>query len=149
MTYNPRVALSQMGRHSLIEDGSEQALVVYSASSAGLSVAQTTILLNEFRQRQVPSLGPICITAVNDFVTSSEVMEKNRRLSKKSRTADPHSVWARARVAQAAQFLGSLYGNDADDVPPFQLHDVAWWDENHERYEQFYYLFLNLNHLFK
>jgi hypothetical protein len=28
VTYNPRVALSQRGRHSLIEDGSEQALVV-------------------------------------------------------------------------------------------------------------------------
>ena len=52
--------------------------------------------------------------------------------TKSSGTVNSRSIWDRARVAHAEHFVESLYGNDEDKIPPFQLHGVAWWDEKHK-----------------
>ena len=132
IVYNPKVGLTERGRSPLIVDYSEQSQVVYSAVSAGLSVAQTTIMLNEYRDRLEVCEGPICLSAVNRFVTDSKAIDKSKRQSKKCGTDDPHSVWARARGAQSGQFLGQLYGNDEEGIPPAKFHAIAFWDENHK-----------------
>ncbi|KAJ1382079.1 hypothetical protein B484DRAFT_461950, partial [Ochromonadaceae sp. CCMP2298] len=79
------------------------------------------------------------------FVLRSSVIDRSRRVTKKSGKSDLNTPWAKARMAQCKQFkrqieLGLLpqdclevLNSIAAGLPPLWVHAIVWWDENHKK----------------
>jgi hypothetical protein len=106
--YDARIGEKRRGRKPLILDMTPQAQIVYNAVEAGLSSAQTAVLVNKFRNSQTPYLKPVSWSAVENFIIRSECIKRGRRLTKKSGKDDEISDWAKARVAQCLQLKQQL-----------------------------------------
>ncbi|KAJ1418639.1 hypothetical protein B484DRAFT_333713, partial [Ochromonadaceae sp. CCMP2298] len=87
--YDPHGRERKRGRKPLIVDGTPQAQVAYTALGAGLSTTQTAVLVNEWRAAQLPvPLPSLSWSAVEAFVLRSDVIDRSRRVTKKSGKAD-------------------------------------------------------------
>jgi hypothetical protein len=106
--YDARIGEKRRGRKPLILDMTPQAQIVYNAVEAGLSSAQTAVLVNKFRNSQTPYLKPVSWSAVENFIIRSECIKRGRRLTKQSGKDDEISDWAKARVAQCLQLKQQL-----------------------------------------
>jgi len=109
VSYDSKFNLRKRGSKTLINDLDENSYCIYSALSAGLTVSQTTTLLNEYRIAN-GFLNHVSVPTVERFLQRSDVINRSRRMSEKSGKTDEKSIWAQARVAQSAQFLRQLYG---------------------------------------
>ena len=85
--YDPKKDLHNRGRKIIHKDLGEQSEIVYSGLSAGLSVCQTTILLNEWRHCH-GELEPVCMSVVQRFAQKSKVIHISRRLTEKAGSLD-------------------------------------------------------------
>jgi hypothetical protein len=81
LSYNCKEIRNKKG--GIIKDNSREAVVIYKALEAGLSVTLTCYLVNTWRQEQNPPLPPICWSAIQTFITGSEVIVRTRRQKKK------------------------------------------------------------------
>jgi hypothetical protein len=158
--YDANGNFSLRGVHRAIEDKTEQAIIVYKAESRGLGTPLTTVLVNAWRSEQVPPLPPLSYSAVENFVTLSPILIKQRRQTKKSGKTDAESTWCKARKAQAEQMKRQLAMGEEEDsnieaekgtaegaesqgeapapdqeepMPCLRLHEVVIWDEHHRK----------------
>ncbi|KAJ1392767.1 hypothetical protein B484DRAFT_314135, partial [Ochromonadaceae sp. CCMP2298] len=69
---------------NLIMDCTPQAEVVYEALESGLSTTQTAVLVNEWRAALDPPLDAVSWSAVEGFILRSTIIERSRRVCKKS-----------------------------------------------------------------
>ncbi|KAJ1424655.1 hypothetical protein B484DRAFT_314974, partial [Ochromonadaceae sp. CCMP2298] len=86
--YDENGGQKRKGKKSLILDCTPQASVVYAALGSGLSNTQTAILLKEWRASQAPPLHPVSWSCVEGFVLRSNVINRSRRVTKKSGKED-------------------------------------------------------------
>ena len=128
------------GRKAMIEDGTEQAKIVYRTIAAGCSSKDAACLLNVYRSKLDEPLELLSRSAVQGFISRSDSIKVRKRGVKKSGKDDKESTWAKARMAQAAQWREQLrLGNLPVDHPdvsasPFKpiYHDgIVFWDEHH------------------
>ena len=147
--YDPHAEARDRGRKRIIKYDSEQAKVVLGALHSGLGLANSTLILNIFRQaRGLPAVSYI---TVQRFVCDHPCVEYRKRRTKKSGKDDNGSDWAKARLilvkqlqqqldlgeAQASE--GSHVGTPADTadlsphLPPLSLDKIAFWDEHHKK----------------
>ncbi len=130
-------------RRGFIIDQTPQAELVYNAQRTGLSVNDTTFIINAWRAAQDPPLRALSYSAVQSFIAyKSQIIVKARRTTKKSGKDDPNSQWARARLAQMRQFkeqlrLATLPANSPELLnplyPPLHLDAIVFWDEKHHK----------------
>ena len=131
---------SGAGRVPLIQEGTDQAGIVYRALEAGLSSKDTACILNIFRASLADPLEAISRSAVQGFAQRSQCIHVRKRGLKKSGKQDHDCCWAKARMAQAHQMkeqlrLGELPVDHPDrSVPiysPIYIDGIAFWDEHH------------------
>ena len=79
------------------------------------------------------------MSAVQRFAQKSKVIHISKRLTEKAGSLDEKSVWALARVGQAAQFLNQLYELDYNGAPKMKLHGILFADENHKKVRSLIY----------
>jgi hypothetical protein len=142
--YDPLERLSgEKKSRRLIQEGSDDANMVYRSLQAGLSVTMTTMLLNQMRQSRKEE--PICRSTLHNFVCRSDMIIRAYRQTKKSGNNDPDSTWAICHLAQCLQWqegirLGKLPRNHPDRLAAveegkliIELHAILWWDEHHRK----------------
>ena len=137
--YDGSVEMGQ-GRKAMIEDGTEQAKIVYRTIAAGCSAKDAACLLNVYRSQLPEPLEPLSRRAVQGFIERSDSIKVRKRGVKKSGKDDQESTWAKARSAQAAQWheqlrLGTLPVNHPDVLAspfsPIYTDGIVFWDEHH------------------
>ena len=125
--YDPNANMSSRGRHGSIEPDSTEAQLVYNALEKGISICQTAVILNLYRESLIPIKDPISWSTVERFIEASPVVYRHRRQTKKSGKDDVDSTWAIARVQQCQQFIRQL------DNGEINVHAIAFWDEHHQK----------------
>jgi hypothetical protein len=106
--YDVHGGARKRGRKPLIVDCTPQATVVYEALEHGLSNTQAAVMVNEWRWAQFPPLPTLSWSAVEAFTQRSTVIDRSRRVTKKSGKEDVGSPWANARLAECEQFKRQL-----------------------------------------
>lgn len=115
----------QSGRPSLINEGTDEAIIIILSLEKGLGLGNATILVNE--HRRVKGDDPISYSAVQRFCSSSPILSCTRRATKKSGNDDKGSIWANARLNQANQLIRQL------DSGELNIEAIVWWDEKHKK----------------
>ena len=99
---------SGSGRDPLIQEGIDQADIVYRALEAGLSSKDTACILNIFRASLADPLEAISRSAVRGFAQRSQCNHVRKRGQKQSGKQDLDCCWAKARMLQANQMMEQL-----------------------------------------
>ena len=141
--YDPNHKIKRRGKIGLISEYDGSANIIYKSLGAGISLAQTTIIVNKFRIRK--NLQQISWRAVQGFTARSKVMKVSRRLTKKIGNNDLGSTWAKASLAQCEQYirqinLGRLNGEPVPNIMyepsterPLYIDGIVFWDEKHKQ----------------
>ena len=69
--YDPSNSLSRRGQKCLIEDGTDEARIIYKLASANMSHAHIAAAVNRFRSSQSPPKPTVSWNAVQAFISSS------------------------------------------------------------------------------
>ena len=115
----------QSGRPSLINEGTDEAIIIILSLEKGLGLGNATILVNKHRREKGDD--PVSYSAVQRFSSSSPILSCTRRATKKSGNDDKGSIWANARVNQANQLITQL------DSGELNIEAIVWWDEKHKK----------------
>ena len=138
--YDANKGVKARGRKVCIENFSNEAFLIYNAKRIGMSLAECTVIVNEYRQ--VHGAGePVSYGAVQSFVKKSPLIHLQKRATKKSGKEDTELPWCKSRLAQCRQWLKQFeLGKSVpigavhiSEFPPLYIHAIAWWDEHHRK----------------
>ena len=140
------------GRNALITDDSDESILVCNTMQAGLGLAETTVVVNEYRVAH--GKERLSYHAVQGYVRRTTKMVLHKRATKKPGKDDKDTPWAKSRVVQCNQWLRQLEigrlvkadlaalpederehykWQDKYELPPIAIDAIAWWDEHHKK----------------
>ena len=104
IVYDPSNTLSRRGQKFLIDDGTDEARIIYILAAANMSLAHIAAAVNRFRSSRSLPKPTVSWNAVQAFIPFSPLIVRTVRQSNKSGSNDENSTWALARCAQCEQF---------------------------------------------